>query len=318
MRISSDTGDERTGSKPQAEGTRNIADSSAPEGELSQSNRPTSCRNFSNYHPDVIIFLILIPIISGINYYLTYSNVRLNWFFVLTFCLDTVQGYAAWWVVKKIIHYLDKVLPFEQRFVLRIVTQLIVTVVSGLVVIAVLTEVASLIAKGKTAPLNFYTVDLVIISIWFFVINGIYVALFYANLWKGVQKSQAPSAVEQVEKEPRELPIIARVGRETLKVEPGQLSGLYVDDNYVVAVTTNGKKHYLDQSLDKLERSLPGDSFFRVNRQYILNRSAISGFRRLDNGKLSVLLQKNEWLPAEVPMSRTRAAAFKEWFHVGD
>jgi|GEM_PF-616254 hypothetical protein len=280
----------------------------------------------ANYQPDVVIFLILIPIISGINYYLTYSNVRLNWFFALTFCLDTAQGYAAWWVVKRIIQYLDKVLPFEERFVSRLIVQLSVTTISGLAVIAVLTEIASLIVKGRTAPLNFYTVDLVIISIWFFVINGIYVALHYVNLWKGTQMTDGnllsgstPSEPPiSPQSEPRELPLIARVGRETLKLEPDQLSGLYVDDNYVVAVAANGKKHYLDQSLDKIERTLPAENFFRVNRQYILNRSAISGFRRLDNGKLSVLIKKNEWLPPEVPMSRTRAAAFKEWFRVAD
>ena len=65
------------------------------------------------YKPDVWIFLILIPIISAINYYLTYTNIRFNAFLVMTFCLDTAQGYAAWWVVRIIIRYLDKVLPYE-------------------------------------------------------------------------------------------------------------------------------------------------------------------------------------------------------------
>ncbi|MEJ1240635.1 LytTR family DNA-binding domain-containing protein [Chryseolinea sp. T2] len=279
----------------------------------------------SRYHPDVIIFLFLIPIISGINYYLTYSNIRFNWFFLLTFCIDTVQGYAAWWIVKEIILYLDKLLPFERYFVVRLVVQLTTTMLSGLAVIAALTELVSIVAKGRTAPLDFYTIDLVIISIWFLVINGIYVALYYVNLSRDIQYSKPISTDLPVDTESatrgsalRESPIIARVGRETLKVDADQLAGLFVDEHYVIAVTTSGKKHVLDQSLDKLERSLPSENFFRVNRQYILSRSAISGFRRLDNGKLSVLVRKIEWLPSEVPMSRIRASAFKEWFHIQD
>ena len=101
----------------------------------------------TRYQPDVIIFLILIPIISGINYYLTYSNVRLNWFFALTFCIDTCQGYAAWWTVKRIIQYLDRVLTFEQNFVLRLSVQIVTTTLAGLTVIALLTEFVSIIAR---------------------------------------------------------------------------------------------------------------------------------------------------------------------------
>lgn len=271
----------------------------------------TRIRSSERYHPDVLIFLVLIPIISGINYYLTYSNVRLNGFLVLTFSIDTVQGYAAWWAVRVIILYLDKILPFEQHFIRRLLVQLTFTTLSGLAIIALLTEISSFIAKGKAAPIEFYSVDLVIISIWFFVINGIYIALYYGNLWK---LSQAKNVgTESARKVPT---LIARVGRETMKIDPGELSGLFVDDNYTVAVTSAGKKHYLDQSLDKLEQVLPLDDFFRINRQYILHRKVISGFRRLDNGKLSVMLHKNEWLPPDVAMSRTRAAQFKEWFQV--
>ena len=75
------------------------------------------------YHPDVTLFLILIPFISAFNYYLTYSNIQLNGFLVLTFCIDTVQGYIAWWGVRYFILYLDKKTPYEKGFVKRIILQ---------------------------------------------------------------------------------------------------------------------------------------------------------------------------------------------------
>ncbi|MDZ7647838.1 MAG: hypothetical protein U5K54_12005 [Cytophagales bacterium] len=59
------------------------------------------------YHPDVALFLILIPFISAFNYYLTYTNIQLSWFLLLTFTIDTVQGYCAWWGCAG-IHFLSR------------------------------------------------------------------------------------------------------------------------------------------------------------------------------------------------------------------
>ncbi|MBK8657041.1 MAG: hypothetical protein IPN20_24760 [Haliscomenobacter sp.] len=50
------------------------------------------------YHPDIAIFLVLIPFVSAFNYYLTYTNIRWNGFLALTYTVDTVQGYAALFV----------------------------------------------------------------------------------------------------------------------------------------------------------------------------------------------------------------------------
>ncbi len=46
----------------------------------------------SPYFPDIHVFLTLIPLISAFNYYLTYSNIRFNWFLILTFLIDTVTS----------------------------------------------------------------------------------------------------------------------------------------------------------------------------------------------------------------------------------
>ncbi|MDQ4140927.1 MAG: hypothetical protein M3142_10425, partial [Bacteroidota bacterium] len=73
-------------------------------------------RNSPNpYYPDVVLFLILIPFISAFNYYLTYTNIRLNWFLLLTFSIDTVQGYLAWLGVRYFVLYLDKKNALPER-----------------------------------------------------------------------------------------------------------------------------------------------------------------------------------------------------------
>jgi DNA-binding LytR/AlgR family response regulator len=93
---------------------------------------------------------------------------------------------------------------------------------------------------------------------------------------------------------------------------------LFVDGEYVAACTITGKKYYLDHSLDKIEQALPASIFFRLNRQYLLNRRIITGFKRAENGKLNVLISKTNFFPGEITVSRIKASTFKGWFHPAD
>src|SRR6188474_3102479 len=131
----------------------------------------------SKKYNDIKFFLIAIAFISAFNYYLTYTNIRFNWFLVLTYTIDTVQGWLAWWAVRSIIIYLDKKLPYTDRPLKRILVQLSVTTIAGLLVIILLTELVSWIARGRALPLSFYLFDIFIITIWFIVINGIYIGM---------------------------------------------------------------------------------------------------------------------------------------------
>lgn len=259
------------------------------------------------YHPEVAIFLICIPFISAINYYLTYSNIQLGGFLLLTFSIDTAQGYLAWLLVRKFIFFLDSKWPYTTHGARRISVQVIGSMVIGLTVIALTTELVSWIAKGKPALPSFYSIDLFIIGIWFFVINGIYIGLYYYNLWK--------QTITQ-EREPKNVPegLLAKNGKQELLITYDELLGITVDHEYVVAYLQNKKKYYLDQSLDKLEKTLPPHEFFRLNRQTIIHRQVVSGFKREENGKINVLLKPTDFLPTEIMVSRIKAPAFKVWF----
>lgn len=260
------------------------------------------------YHPDILIFLILIPFIAGINYYLTYTNIRFNSFLLLTFTIDTVQGYFAIAGVRSFIFFLDRKMPMEQQPAKRISLQLTGTILIGLLIISLSTELVSLIARGRPAPLSFYTVDLVIIGIWFFVVNGIYIGLYMYNKWKHSDTEL------QREVRLKSEGLMVRHGKQELRLEFDEVAGFFVDKEYVAACTATGKKYYLDQSLDKLEGTLPRSLFFRLNRQYIVHHQLISGFKRSENGKLLVSLKSNEYFPADITVSRLKAPAFKRWF----
>lgn len=264
-------------------------------------------RNGKKYHPDIIVFLFAIPLISAFNYYLTYSNIQLNAFLLLTFVIDTVQGYAAWWVVRSLIIWLDKRVPILKSTAKRLAIQIPTTTLAGLIVISLSTELVSFIAKGKSAPLSFYYVDLFIISIWFLVINGFYIGMSFYNEWK------ASIAVSSYDHTKMESGVVLKHGKMDVKVGFDELIGFLLDADYPVAITHDGKKYYLDYALDHYEKLVPPAMFFRLTRQHLVHRKVISAFKRIENGKLEVQLH-HHLLPPQIVISRLRAPAFKDWF----
>lgn len=259
---------------------------------------------------DVSFFLILIPLINALNYYLTYTGITFNTHTLITFLIDTFDGYAAWWCLRLVILYMDKCLPYEKGQWRRIIVQLFLTSAAGLTVIITLTELANLIAKHKPVPASFYQFDLFIFLIWFFVINGIYIALHYYRAMRRLEK------LRQEEKKIRAEGFPIKDGRQNVLLGFDLIVAFLADDDYTAVVTTNGNRYLLDKSLDKIERTLPSELFFRLNRQYIVQRKIIMGFAKLENGKLRVNLSGFEYMPAHVQVSRTKAPDFKRWLEI--
>lgn len=258
---------------------------------------------------DVIFFLVLIPFINVLNYYLTYNNIPFNSHTVLTFVIDTFDGYAAWWGLRSVIIYLDKKMPYELNPLKRILIQLFFTSLVGLIIIIALTELVNFIAKDTPVPASFYQYDIFIFLIWFFVLNGIYIGLHYYHAMKHIEKLRIE------DKKIRSEGFTIKDARQNLIVPFENITGFFVNDDYTVLVTTESKKYLLDKSLDKIEQSLPEETFFRLNRQFIVQRNIVKGFTKLENGKLNVLLSSSTYFPEQVQVSRTKAPEFKSWFH---
>ena len=261
----------------------------------------------AKYH-DIKFFLIAIVFINAFNYYLTYTNIRFNWFFVFTFLNDTVQGWLAWWTMRSIIIYLDKKMPYGDRPLKRITVQLLLTIPAALLLISLLTELTSWIVKGRAVPLSFYLVDVFIISVWFVVINGIYIGMHYYAEWRQSEVQR------QEEKKIRVGGYPVKHGKENRLVPFQDILGFYAEDGYIVLLTVDNKKYFPDKSLDKIEEQLPEELFFRLNRQYIVHRNALVGFKRTGDGKIDVQVNAVENFPKAIQVSRTRAVPFKNWF----
>ena len=180
---------------------------------------------------DITFFLIAIAFISAFNYHLTYSNISFNWFLILTYTLDTVQGWLAWWAVRTIIISLDKKIPYTDRPLKRILVQLLLTTVTGLLIIILLTELVNWIARDKPVPLSFYLFDVFIIAIWFLVINGIYIGMHYYHEWKVSEKQR------EEDKKVRAGGFTVKQGKQNLLIPFHEITGFYVEDGYTILLT---------------------------------------------------------------------------------
>ncbi|MVM31318.1 hypothetical protein GO755_14840 [Spirosoma sp. HMF4905] len=259
---------------------------------------------------EIVLFLVLIPLINAYNYYLTYTNIRFGWFLISTYTIDTLTGYGVWWSIRSSILWLDQRLPYTARPLKRIAIQGLLTISIGLFIIIASTEILNALLKDKPVPMSFYQYDIFIFVIWFIGINGFYISFHYYSEWQRTEQLRTH------DKTIRQEGIRVRSGRQELSVPFSEIKGVYVDGDYTVLVTEQSKKYLLDQSLDKVEQSIPSESFFRLNRQYILNRQAIEGFKRIENGKLSLILYNTDHFPDTLQVSRTKAPAFKAWFQL--
>lgn len=261
-------------------------------------------------YKDLRLFLWLIPVINIINYYLTYNGFTSFGRLCAMFAIDTLQGYVAWFIVRSIIVWLDSKISYSDNPLKRIFIQLILTLVAGMGSIILLTELVNWLATSGPVPQSFYTTDVLIISIWFFVVNGIYIGLSYYQLWQESEISRKKDAAIKANG------FRVNTTKKNLLLPYEEIGGFYIDGDYCMVVTTTSHKYLVDSSLDKVEKSLPATYFFRLNRQYIVHRQVVTGFERSENGKINVLVKNLEHLPATIQVSRTKAAGFRSWFIV--
>jgi DNA-binding LytR/AlgR family response regulator len=90
--------------------------------------------------------------------------------------------------------------------------------------------------------------------------------------------------------------------------------GFYSEAGYTFLQTWQDKKYITDRSLDKTEVMVPAEFFFRMNRQYLIHRMAVTGFRTAGDGKLEIQVRTAGKIPSAISVSRIRAARFRRWF----
>ncbi len=100
-----------------------------------------------------------------------------------------------------------------------------------------------------------------------------------------------------------------------LPVKMHDVAMFYIHNEVTHLKTLKGEDYLLDDNLDKLDQ-VTGNEFYRINRQYLVNRRAIKSASRFFARKLMVSLTTDH--KESIIVSKAKATSFLSWLEGSD
>ncbi len=117
--------------------------------------------------------------------------------------------------------------------------------------------------------------------------------------------------VDMMQEQAKPKRFMVQIGSKIKVVEAKEVAYFVFHSKITFLCTIAGKRYPIDSSLKQLGQSLPIGDFFRVNRQYLLNRQAIEELHYYSPTRVKVQLQpKTE---GEIIVAREKLGLFKKW-----
>ena len=104
---------------------------------------------------------------------------------------------------------------------------------------------------------------------------------------------------------------LVKRGADYISIKADEIAYFYAAHKLVCLVDNKGQKYILDQSLTDIEAQVDPAAFYRVNRKYLMNMSAIRRIKSYPKSKL--LLEVEPVIQEEIIISQENVAAFKQW-----
>lgn len=104
---------------------------------------------------------------------------------------------------------------------------------------------------------------------------------------------------------------LARSGSKLYSVPVEEIAYFYIKNRLCCIRTTNNTDHFITKSLDEVEQDTDATTFFRINRQFIVNYRHILQVQSWFSGKLKVKVKPE--IPEDIIVSRLKASEFKKW-----
>ena len=105
---------------------------------------------------------------------------------------------------------------------------------------------------------------------------------------------------------------VVRVGEHLQVVPVDQIAYFFSLEKATFLQTTEGRKYVVDYTMDQLETLLDPRRFFRLNRAYLAQQTAIHDIIHYTNSRLQTVLRPVA-PDAQVLVSREKVQVFKSW-----
>jgi two-component system, LytTR family, response regulator LytT len=90
---------------------------------------------------------------------------------------------------------------------------------------------------------------------------------------------------------------------------------IYLEDEAVYLLDFKGDKHIISKTLESIEKAVPSQQFYRINRQMIINRQAVKDVETYTTQRIVVHLTVPT--PENVLVPRLKVKAFLNWIEKG-
>ncbi|MFY0625988.1 MAG: LytTR family transcriptional regulator [Reichenbachiella sp.] len=231
-----------------------------------------------------------------------------DWFFDFAhdsyFLEMTLSASTAWVLLEythHVIQYLDKNFGWQNSIVTRLIWQTILAGIIPLCMAAFSTYLQSTyVYENGVWGNGYFEVEFPTSFLFVVIVNLFYVIL---NL--------AKSSNPLLEKSPTDSIVIGKRRNTNVPIKADNIAHLILKNEVIYLTTFDNEEVILTENLDHYQKILIDNTFFRVNRQSIINRDACKSYSAVENGKIEVVLNSNQTDP--VIVSQKRAAQFRSW-----
>lgn len=112
-------------------------------------------------------------------------------------------------------------------------------------------------------------------------------------------------------KNPYKTTLLLNQKEKIIPTQVNDIAFIYLDKTMVDITTINNQHFYLTTPLDEMEKTLDPSVFYRANRQFLINRSAIINVERYFARKL--VIKTNIKAQETIIVSKAKASDFLRW-----
>jgi two-component system, LytTR family, response regulator LytT len=104
---------------------------------------------------------------------------------------------------------------------------------------------------------------------------------------------------------------LIKKGKEFQLINTDDITLFYTDNKLTFAYNSDGNKFLIQSTLIELESQLSSKSFFRANRQSLINRKYINKIKQLDEGRFEIIIDAVDTL--HIDINQQKFSRLKEW-----
>jgi hypothetical protein len=236
------------------------------------------------------------------------------------------SGFILWEINKFIITQMDKRYSWVNDKKKRLYRQAMLAFISTSLFVLSLTYIYNQVVLLNPAPYNLnyvlstdVPVNLMFAGIIHLLYTGLWMIAYHRQMVEDLkgklihlqERALAPRHAEPEEASDFRKTLLVNQGKGLVPVSVEQVAYIFIINEMTLVKTLEGQSLTLDASLEQLEEQLSPQHFFRISRQFIVQKKAVKKVENESSGRL--LLHLQPLISEPVIVSRRRATDFRQW-----